>query len=187
MARNDRLNQLSLEVFREFARCEYALKAAGFRSGGNNVSADWRAFADTVDPQLAHPRDPDVAAAIDYLLRHPPKKQVLRGGQLAWDDTPPQSASHADLVLAYVRRVRNNLFHGGKFNGHWFEPQRSTELLAHSLCILRYVVQANERVREAYKRPITDRRRPGSHFFLRCLLDRRGTSQGIITTLCKPL
>ncbi len=151
MTLDDPLDQLSFEVFREFARCEYALKAAGFRSGGKNVSADWKAFAEALGTPFEQPRDPALAASIDYLLRHPPKKQVLRGDQLAWDDTPPQAASHADLVLAYVRRVRNNLFHGGKFNGHWFEPQRSSELLAHSLCILRHAVEGHARVRAAYR------------------------------------
>lgn len=41
----DQLDTLSLRVFRTFARCEYAFKAAGFRSGANDVKADWRAFA----------------------------------------------------------------------------------------------------------------------------------------------
>jgi len=63
---------------------------------------------------------------------------------------PPHSISHTDLVLAYVRRVRNNLFHGGKFNGHWFEPQRSGELLTHSLCILRGAIDLHAEVSEPY-------------------------------------
>lgn len=147
----DRLDALSLDVFRTFARCEYALKAAGFHDGGSHdVKADWRRFALDLDNTFEHPVDPALAAAVAYLSAHPPRKQVIREGKLEWDDTPPNSISQADLVLAYVRRIRNNLFHGGKFNGHWFEPQRSGELLTHSLCILRHVIHAHVGVREAY-------------------------------------
>jgi hypothetical protein len=147
----DRLDALSLDVFRTFARCEYALKAAGFWLGRNEVKADWRAFARDLGDEFDHPVDPELAAALDYLLGQPPRKQVIRDDQLAWDDTPPDSETRADLVLAYVRRVRNNLFHGGKFNGHWFAPERSGDLLTHSLCILRHAIEAHDRVREAYR------------------------------------
>lgn len=147
----DEIDALSLDVFRTFARCEYALKAVGFRyAERNQVKADWREFARALGDVFEHPADPELLAAVGYLLQQPPRKQVIRDGQLAWDNTPPDSISHADLVLAYVRRVRNNLFHGGKFNGHWFEPQRSWELLTHSLCILRRAVEAQPDVREAY-------------------------------------
>lgn len=146
----DELDALSLNVFRTFARCEYALKAAGYRSGRNEVKADWRAFSGALGNLFDRPADPALAAAVDYLLAHPPRKQVIRDDQLAWDDTPPDSESRADLVLAYVRRVRNNLFHGGKFNGHWFAPERSADLLTHSLCILRHAIEAHPQVRDAY-------------------------------------
>ena len=56
----------------------------------------------------------------------------------------------AELVLRLVCRVRNNLFHGGKFNGHWFEPQRSDELLSHALVILAACVSNHEKVHDAY-------------------------------------
>jgi len=46
---------------------------------------------------------------------------------------PPETDLRSDLVLQYVRRVRNNFFHDGKFSGRWFEPERSTLLLKHSL------------------------------------------------------
>lgn len=55
-------------------------------------------------------------------------------------DTDLQS----DRVLLYVRRVRNNLFRGGKVNGGWFEPERGELLLRHSLTILRACIAASE-------------------------------------------
>lgn len=148
----DELDQLSFKLFETFARCEYALKAAEFRTGNHNrVEADWTRFAGEVADALENPPDAALAAAIAYIGEHPPRKQVLRDGALDWSDTPPDSENDIDLLLAYVRRVRNNLFHGGKFNGRWLEPQRSEELLTHCLVILNAVVGAHPGVREAYQ------------------------------------
>lgn len=144
------LDALSMDLFRTFARCEYALKAAGFYVGRNDVKADWRTFANSIGNALDDALDPALSTSIDYIRNHPPRKQVIRDERLDWDDTAPEAASNADLLLAYVRRVRNNLFHGGKFNGQWFEPERSTHLLTHSLCILQQVIEMNPRVRDAY-------------------------------------
>ena|SRR6185312_9565973 len=81
----DELDALSLDVFRTFARCEYALKAAGFRSATRNeVKADWRAFARALGEVFDRPADPELAAAVNYLLQQPPRKQVIRDGQLEW-------------------------------------------------------------------------------------------------------
>jgi hypothetical protein len=144
------LDELSLRMFRVFARAEYALKAAGFAVGGTNVRADWPRFAASITAAFEAPGEPGFAEAVGYILAHPPRRQVLRDGLLEWDDTAPGAASHADLVLAYVRRVRNNLFHGGKFNGHWFAPQRSGELLTFSLIILQRSISLSAPVSEAY-------------------------------------
>lgn len=53
-------------------------------------------------------------------------------------------------MLLYVRRVRNNLFHGGKFNGRRFAPERSELLLRHSLTIHRACIDASEDVHQAF-------------------------------------
>lgn len=54
------------------------------------------------------------------------------------------------IVLLLICRVRNNLFHGGKFNGRWFEPQRSEELMRYALIILRACGQSHDKVSNAY-------------------------------------
>jgi hypothetical protein len=145
------LDALSFEFFREFARCEYCLKAVGLREPKRrDPTADWGAFANEVQAVFQTPSSSELAAAIKYYLEKPPKKQVLRNGLLDWDEAQPDHKNQAELVLRLVCRARNNLFHGGKFNGHWFEPQRSEELLRHGLCILRSVVAAHPGVSEAY-------------------------------------
>ena len=144
------IDELAYEFFREFARCEYCLKAVGLREDSRDAKANWGAFASEVRGTLEAPRSESLKSAVTYYLATPPKKQVIASGLLEWDAKLPDHAHQAELVLRLVCRVRNNLFHGGKFNGHWFEPQRSEDLLNHGLTILRQCVEAHAAVKEAY-------------------------------------
>lgn len=145
------LDDLAFDFFRVFARCEYCLKAVGFRKLGKDAEADWRAFSDEVRAMIEDPKSEELKAAIEYILKNPPKKQVIRERVLAWDSAPPNSNSKSELVLRLVCRVRNNLFHGGKFNGRWFEPERSEALIKASLLILEESIRCSARVQEAYQ------------------------------------
>jgi hypothetical protein len=145
------LEQFASQMFRTFARFEYALKAAGYHKGEGNAEPDWSKFAASVSSLFENPSDPSLSEAISYILSHPPKKQLIIGGSLAWSEVEPTANIQADLVLQYVRRVRNNLFHGGKFNDRWFEPERSELLLKHCLTILNACRNASQDVRKAYK------------------------------------
>jgi hypothetical protein len=147
------LDQLAYQFFRQFSRSEYALKTVGHLKRPDGVAeADWKGFGDSVDEALhtvLRTHD-DLREACSYLLDMPPKKQVVRGGQLGWDDGKPDAKTDSSLLLQYVCRVRNNLFHGGKFNGQWFEPERSELLLQHSLTVPGYSVAQSPGVLEAY-------------------------------------
>lgn len=147
------LNNLATDLFVTFSRFEYALKHTGFHKGDGDAQPNWRRFALSVDPKLMNSSSTELGVAIDYLLQHPPKKQVIRNGLLEWKEAKPNTNSKADLVLLYVRRVRNNLFHGGKFNGHWFVPERSEKLLRCSLVTLNACLKSSSDVRETYNSP----------------------------------
>lgn len=146
----EELHRLASEMFRVFARFEYALKAAGFHNGDGAAEPNWRAFAETIPDALQAQQNPELVKAVAYILEHPPKKQMVRNSQLEWSVSAPETDLHSDRVLIYVRRVRNNLFHGGKFNGRWFEPERSEQLLRHCLTILNFCLESSPRLREAY-------------------------------------
>ncbi|MFP5411276.1 MAG: hypothetical protein ACLGG6_09885, partial [Gammaproteobacteria bacterium] len=103
-----------------------------------------------VENLIANPTTQELQEAIGFFFNAPPKKQVIVGGIIQWEVSEPGTNSQADKLLIYVRRVRNNLFHGGKFNGHWFAPERSDPLLRHSLTILTACVESVPAVREAY-------------------------------------
>ena len=149
-AENSRLNELSGEFFREFSRYEYCLKVTKLRNQEGKVSADWDKYATQVQIDFEAPTDPEVAEAINYYMTHPPKLQIVRDNELVWDEALPVQGNKAVLVLMLIRRMRNNLFHGGKFNDQWFEPQRSEELLHYALIILKACAQNHPRVLEAY-------------------------------------
>jgi hypothetical protein len=146
------LDQLRSDMFKMFARFEYALKAAGFHNGSGPAKPDWAKFAKSVSKIFDQPHDPDFDAAVEYILTTPPKQQFIKDGLLEWTDMAPSTTLKSDLVLQYVRRVRNNLFHGGKFNGRWFEPERSEALLHHSLTILRTCLRASPEVSESTRK-----------------------------------
>ena len=150
---NGNLDALVYEFFRTFARFEYALKDSGFhRPDRNNAEADWTRFADSapVRGALDDPVDAGLTEATDYILNHPPNKQIIENGAVTWSDRPPDAASQSGRVLGFVCRVRNNLFHGGKGNQHWIDPERTELLLKHGLTILRGCLDASEGVAGAY-------------------------------------
>lgn len=148
----DKLKELSIEFFILFSRAEYSLKAAGFFSGNAKASADWQKFSltDEVQDILSYKEGKSLTLIIKEFLTSPPRKQVVVNSKLEWSDIASVGVCEAHMIILYINRVRNNLFHGGKFNGHWFEPERSELLLGHSLIILKAMLKALPSVNEAY-------------------------------------
>ncbi|OXI90787.1 hypothetical protein CFB40_10680 [Burkholderia sp. AU31652] len=122
-----------------FSRYEYALKNSGFAIGGENrVDPDWDAFARSIADEFDNLDEPGFREAATYLVTSPPRKQVLVGQRLHWKESPPDGALRASAqALLMVRRVRNNLCHGGKF---WIPDDerrdRNEKLVKASLAVL---------------------------------------------------
>lgn len=101
-----------------FSRFEYALKKAGFvETKGNTVEATWDRFGNSHTEMFFDSPSDELARALDYLTTKPPKRQVLTADKrLDWDtDAAPVPRKSLAPLLVLVRRVRNNLFHGGKW------------------------------------------------------------------------
>lgn len=148
------LDLLAYRFFRQFSRMEYALKATGRLANFNgDAKANWDSFGDQIDPKLNElAQENDVLQrAIRFMMDHPPKKQTVQDGSLEWQDVQPTGMTDARMLLVYVRRVRNNLFHGGKFNSGWLDPQRSKRLLEHALTILERCIDLDADVGAAYR------------------------------------
>ena len=143
------LHDLASKFFREFSRLEYSLKACGYNNGDGPAEANWSRFARAIEQAVANSTD-EVKQDIDFLLSEPPKKQFINAGVMEWRSAPANTGSRSDDLFVYIRRVRNNLFHGGKFNGNWFAPERSEMLMSASLTVMRWAVTQDQRVFEAY-------------------------------------
>jgi hypothetical protein len=145
--------QLASTFLAVFARCEFALKVGGFARGDETrVDPDWDGFARAIGTQFDRSHDPRSKIAAAYLLEHPPKKQVLVDGRVEWRDAPlDKNLTCTEQLLLAVRRVRNNLFHGGKFlPAHQQGSDRDRLLVQHSLTVLRTYVGLHPRVLDAY-------------------------------------
>ena len=150
MLNDQALYELAAEFFHVFARAEYALKASGFNRGDGPAEPDWTAFAVAVERLISNPLNQELQQAVDFIMNEPPKKQFIVNGLIEWKEVSPSTNSRSDTLFQYIRRIRNNLFHGGKFNGHWFAPERSERLMNAGLVVLRSAVEHEPRVREAY-------------------------------------
>jgi hypothetical protein len=133
------LDQLAFSFFKLFAQYESTLKERGYfqadKSG--NVFVDWDRFANEVVGKNFKAELGALALSAEYILDQPPMKQVADGGKIVWADVSATDKS-VQILFGHICRVRNNLFHGAKFNGTWFDPERSKALLTHALAVLEY-------------------------------------------------
>ena len=152
--------ELVLEFFLAFSCFEFALKNAGFaqprvRKNGKLPSVDpgWDLFGASVRAAFHRNRNPDLNRACEYMLDNPPLEQVLIETGLAWEtNNPCESVSEVECLLRLVRRVRNNLFHGGKFSSEAFEDTSRQEMLLKScLVILTECLEVAPQVRTVYQ------------------------------------
>jgi hypothetical protein len=119
-----------------FARCEFALKAVKrFRRTTPKLAADWDTFATTVAPKFSFADDAKLEKAVKYLLERPPKKEVEVSGNLDWTDADP-GGTDVQRLAVYVRRVRNNLFHGAKWVASESDEQGRDQILVDAALIV---------------------------------------------------
>lgn len=127
---------LVFKFFTIFTLFEYALKNAGFCFVGRSSEAqpDWEGFAYKIHGQFNPQMSPELAAAVNYMLNYPVKKQVTQQNALVFIRRfRPPGMNDTVWLSVLIRGVRNNLFHGGKIR---YDRPRDTELIEHSLVIL---------------------------------------------------
>jgi len=131
-----------VKFFMIFSRFEYALKQAGFLKN-DRAKPDWDSFSDRINVYLPSRKNEydEFRNAIDYLNRCPPSIQIIkeRNGTklLDWKCYKPQG-NEARVLTEYIRRIRNNLFHGGKFP---FDPELDIPLINHATTVLKHLLQ----------------------------------------------
>ena len=160
--------ELLFEFYLTFSRFEYALKASGLFKRPNSKSIkkfkekgvlpeaqpDLDRFAVSLrDRDAFHAnRTQALKQACEYILNSPPMKQVIINDGVAWETTVrPTSETEVEFLLRMVRCIRNNLFHGGKYNIEVHEDTGRTEmLLRSSLVILEECLALATHVKQAF-------------------------------------
>jgi hypothetical protein len=146
--------ELACEFLAVFSRMEYALKSTNYAAGGEKkVDPAWDSFANDINQEFLALAQQDVVKARDYLLVHPPRKQVLQGNTIAFiDQVIDPHQTQTQQVLLMVRTVRNNLFHGGKYSPEGEqEAGRNNLLVTYGLGILVACSKLNPAVRGRFE------------------------------------
>lgn len=137
---SNNLDDIAFHLFKIFAQYESSLKEHGYFQSirGQKIIVDWDRFVNEKIGQNFLELLEENEQSATYILENPPKQQVVNdNGQIVWQDVPNHERS-VQALFGHISRVRNNLFHGAKFNGTWFAPERSKLLMEHSLTILKH-------------------------------------------------
>lgn len=150
---------LLLEFFLVFSRFEYTLKATRFFKRNPSrpprypkAEPDWDRFAVSLRQSFDRGATPELQAACDFLFDHPPNQQIILNETVAWE-TPvrPNNETEIEFLLRMVRTIRNNLFHGGKFNIEIHEDvQRTEHLLRSAILVLKSCLELSPEQNIAY-------------------------------------
>lgn len=141
-----KLSESMVKFIATFLRFEFALKEAGFIPKDGGASVEWgRVTKELGQTFYTSIRDSGNAETI---MRRPPKKQVSRNHKLEWKPQDPPANVHE--LLEAIRRVRNNLLHGGKSGDPEDDPDdqyRNEKLITEAQWIVEQVLHKMEEVR----------------------------------------
>lgn len=149
---------LIFDFFIAFSRFEFALKASNFSIGDNQrVSPNWETFVASINVTFDKNRIPELNEAVEYLLNNPPRIQMLNNGIIDWRNRIFQNKEpEINRLSLSIRDIRNNLFHGGKFNGNYQEEiSRNYILLKNAITILDEWLSLSETGKNNYLEPIS--------------------------------
>jgi len=118
--------------FNYFSRFEHALKMRGFKKldrDGYIVGVAWRSY----NPEIQYPtKTNQLDKAIEYLCQFPVKRQK---DNLSWEAVSPITPANFSDALNAVPKIRNNLFHGGKYLKP--DPKRDSALINAAIVLIK--------------------------------------------------
>jgi hypothetical protein len=128
-----------INFFVKFSRFEYCLKQKGCIRVRNNgeVQADWDKFWDEM---IESEYFENLKKITSILEANPPKVLKINSNNLVWSDEPFQNP------FQLLKRIRNNLFHGGKF----LETTRNSALLITCIQLLDFCINKNKEISSIY-------------------------------------
>lgn len=136
---NEKLDELAFHFFKLFAQYEFYLKDKGYFEETKNgrFVVNWDRFVNERIGKTFMENLGDKSGSAEYILTEPPMQQIVQNGNIIWDEVNNKERS-IQILFGHISRIRNNLFHGAKFHGTWFDEQRSEKLLKHGLIILQH-------------------------------------------------
>ena len=141
---------LIFEFFVTFSRFEYALKSNSFFTV--NATPDWDKFVNSIKEKFDRTISEEINNAVEFLIQNPPRIQYVDSGLVAWNDRIiDKNTPLLNRLRLHICDIRNNLFHGGKFDGD-FEPEisRNYELINSALLILNNWLTLNNQLRRDF-------------------------------------
>jgi hypothetical protein len=129
----------AIKFFATFLRFEFALKEAGYLFESGRAQVDWSQVARDLG-QSFFVRVDELGIAHTILTR-PPKEQLTAAHQLSWGDVEPPR--NVQQLFEAVRRIRNNLVHGGKSGDPEHDPDnphRSENLIREAQTVVEHVL-----------------------------------------------
>jgi len=140
---------LIFQFFWSFATFECAMKRGGFCKAARRYSTaepNWPAFEEAIRVTALGSESFNVAAKA--LIGLAPKCQIVVDGKLGWETAQQGTADDVEYALFLLRTVRNNLFHGGKYEhgGPVQDVARDTEILTAAVALLGECYKLDERV-----------------------------------------
>ncbi|GEM50767.1 hypothetical protein EB1_05570 [Empedobacter brevis NBRC 14943 = ATCC 43319] len=153
---NENGRKLIQEFFISFSRFEYALKASDFINGNDRITRNWDAYVVSISSIFDPTKNEILQESVNYLIENPPKIQAINENGIIWSDRNlDQSTPIVNKLRLHISDVRNNLFHGGKFNGT-FSPEnsRNYKLLQSCLIILNEWIEISPNIKNNFSQPI---------------------------------
>lgn len=140
--------ELCLDFFIIFSRFEYSLKRSGYITGNDKkCEANWDEFFKKYKDEI---KKLSKKRYFQDLLKNPPKKQIITDGKLAWKLN--KYTHEYEAINNYIRCVRNNLFHGGKFPMTPVdEPARNKQLILNCKEILLILKDLDENIKNNFE------------------------------------
>ena len=126
---NSELEKRAFEFFFRFSKFEYALKMGGYLKSkkiGSNAEPNWDDFV------KKHFGGFKVSVESKKLIELAPMRQkIATEDRLEWKAVGLENdPTELGKVVRYLKAVRNNLFHGGKFDENkWEDNKRNRELI----------------------------------------------------------
>lgn len=138
----------AVNFFKVMMRLEYALKAIGFAEmNGARLEICWDRFANehlgkVFFETITH------SGKANTLISRPPSHQVIDACS-GLTFTPAAPVRNVQDLLGALRRVRNNLFHGGKSGD--VDHDRNDTLIAESIYVITEILLVDDVLRTEFE------------------------------------